>query len=145
MDDARGHLDRFEIANRGLGFLDECQDVAAGEAATVEVNLQRADARGEIEDARHGADLEPLVDDVGLEAQVQVEGHGTILDEEVTLAARPHHDPRKLGDDGAADGDRSDRDRVRRRRDERGDHPILPFTEEARFALGYGMKADRIT
>src|SRR6185369_8457610 len=86
MDDARRHLHLFNRRQIGLRVDDELEQPLERDDAAIEMYLQRANARREIDDAVDRGRLEPLHQRVGAKAQVEIEHQWAVLDEQILIA-----------------------------------------------------------
>jgi hypothetical protein len=70
----------------------------------IEVDLQRSDAGSQIDDAGQMVLFDPFVDDVGFEAELEVEVMGTEFNEEVAVAGAAEDDAVVAGAEGSENG-----------------------------------------
>ncbi len=89
---ARGHLDFLKRRQRFDAAADVLPKHVAVDDSGIEVDLQRTDAGGEIDDARKAVLSDPFVDTVGLEAEFEVEVMWAEFDEEISVASAAEHD-----------------------------------------------------
>ena len=95
MHDARGDLDLIDGRKLGLGPLQNRAQPGQRQPPRVVVNLQRADAGREVDDAGKLVALEPLHERVRAEAQREVEHERAVFDQQILVAraAVAHFDP----------------------------------------------------
>jgi hypothetical protein len=89
---ARGHLDFLKRRQRFDATADVLPEHVAVDDSGIEVDLQRTDAGGEVDDARKAVVFDPFVDDVRLEAEFEIEVMGAEFDEEISVAGAAEHD-----------------------------------------------------
>ena len=95
MHDARGQFQIARVADLALGLLDQREEFRAAHAAAVVVDLQGANAGGEIDDAGNGAAFQPGHPGMDAEAQIEIEQERPALDEEIAVARRAADDSRR--------------------------------------------------
>ena len=86
MDDAGGNLDGGEVREGGVEAREGVDEVGAAEDAGVEVEVERADAGGDVDEAGELPGAEGLLERMDPEAEVEVELQRAVLDEEVLVA-----------------------------------------------------------
>ncbi len=97
VDDARGDHDVVEIGDAALDGIQRGEQGLAGEEAAVVVDVEGADAGGDIDDAGEAFGAQAGFQGVDAEAQVEVEDVGAVFDEEVLVAVGTMDEQRGLG------------------------------------------------
>jgi hypothetical protein len=90
--DPRRHFDLLERRQRQDALADLLPQVAAPDHRRIEVHLQRTDSRRQIDDPREFLLLQPFVNHMRLEAQLEVEVMRTEFDQDVAVAGAPDND-----------------------------------------------------
>jgi hypothetical protein len=94
VDDARGNLHLFDAGQAGLGGNQGLHETVEREEARIEVDLERSDAGGQVEQPGGLASDQRLVQGMDAEAEVQVEDERTVFDKKIAVSRPPVADRR---------------------------------------------------
>jgi hypothetical protein len=103
VNNARGNHNVVEVGDAALDGIQGGEQVLAGQAAAVVVDVEGADPGGDIDDAGEVFCAKAGFQGVNAKAEVQVEDVGAVFDEEVLVAVGATDEKRGLGM-GVGDG-----------------------------------------